>query len=189
MADCHFDFVIRLKYNVKVTLGKELRLLGNIAVSKGQKLHWSNVMYRRDCAFQLTRLVVTRPEDEEADMDPWFLASSLPRSAEAIIRLYTKRMTIEEDFRTAKSTLNWKHCRIRKVERYRQFTLFMVTTLVFSILIGLVAQRKPSLARKVVRKRKGKLDSSASLIGIRLLRCNLSVLKYIKLMGGLPNPC
>lgn len=188
LTELGFDFIIRLRYNVKVTIGENVKLLGNIAVSKGQKLEWANVMYRQDGTYKLARLVATRAAVENDDMDPWFLASSLHRSAKSIINLYTKRMIIEEDFRTAKSNLKWKYCRIRKVEHYRQFVLLMVATLVFSMLIGMAAKRKPSLAKLVVRKRKGKLDTSCTLIGIHLLRHSFKKLVYLELMGRLPSP-
>jgi hypothetical protein len=79
-------------------------------------------------------------------------------------------MLIEEDFRTAKTDLNWKHSRIRKLAHYRRFVLFMVTCLVFAMLIGASAQRKPSLISKIVRTRKGEWDCCITRIGLLLLQ-------------------
>lgn len=96
------------------------------------------------------------------------------------------RMLIEEDFRTAKTDLNWKHSRIRKLAHYRRFVLFMVTCLVFAMLIGASAQRKPSLISKIVRTRKGERDCCITRIGLLLLQTDLSKINYLSLINRLP---
>lgn len=185
-----FDFVVRLKHTVHVHINERVERLGDISVARGQIRSWSQVNYRQDAAFKLARLVITRPATEAKGkkMDPWFLGTTLPYSPERIVQLYTKRMTVEEDFRTAKSTLGWKHCRIRKLKHYRQLVLLMVAALVLGILIGLATLRKPSLVKGLIRKRKGRLDTCASQIGLRLLALDFRHLTYLALMRCLPSP-
>lgn len=184
-----FEFVARLRCNVAVTVDGKKMLVGDIPVGRGQLRHWKQVPYKSDAACVLTQLVITRPSQEKpGEMDPWFLASSLHLCPPRIVTLYAKRMIIEEDFRTAKSDLGWKHCRIRKLRHYRRFMLLMVATLVFAMLIGMAAERKPALAKAVARKRKGEFDSCVTRIGLQLLRSGFHVLNYLALVARLPNP-
>jgi len=185
LLELGFEFVIRLKYNVKVKSEGKKQLLGDIAVKRGEKLQFNHVTYREDESLILPRIIIARPTEETDGMDPWFLASSLCWSAERLTRLYAKRMIIEEDFRTAKTELNWEDCKIRKVEHYRQFTLLMVLTLVFSMLLGTVAKQKESLAKGIVKKRKGKFDSSIMRIGLRLLYIDVGNLRYLERLNRL----
>jgi transposase len=153
----------------------------------GERRLWKDVDYPERRVIKLTRLVVTcAPPKIGKDKDPWFLGSSLPWSADQLIDLYAKRMLIEEDFRTAKSDLNWKHSRIRKLSHYRRFILFMVTCLVFSMILGLSAQRKPALIAQIIRTRKGKWDSCITRIGLLLLQKDMAHINYLELMRRLP---
>jgi len=189
ISDQGFHYLIRLRTGVYVRTDDVSHRLTKDLVAPGQRLMWNNVLFREDGAIWLKRLVATcllsqTPEEK----DPWFLASSLPWQAERLIELYSKRMIIEEDFRTAKSDFHWKHCRIRTLSHYRRFLLFMVAALVFCMLIGMAAERKPSLAYKIIRCRKGKLDSCVTRIGLFLLQCDMTRLCYLKLIVRLPVP-
>jgi len=142
---------------------------------------WENVLYPDGCYVKLERLVATCAQPKFGkEKDPWFLASSLSWDADQLIALYTKRMVIEEDFRTAKMDLNWEHSRIRKLKHYRRFVLFMIASLVFSMLVGTAAvQENPSLVQKMARKRKGVWDSCVTRIGLFLLMWNMAHLSYL----------
>ncbi len=184
-----WHYIIRVKYNVYVTVKGKQFLVGDIALKHGEVKEFRSVSYRKDDVVTVTRLVVTRATAEkEKALDPWFLASSLPRSAQSIIALYSRRFTIEEDFRTMKTNLGFSDCRIRKLAHYRQFLVLVVLVLVSSFFVGLAAYQKPSLARHITRRRKGVLDTSITVVGIRLLRASLDTMIYIGKIDKIPCP-
>lgn len=187
IQDLGWHYVIRVKYNVHINTGHEQLLIGDIALKKGEVKEFRSIKYRKNSAITVRRLVATRPVIEK-NLDPWFLASSLQRGAEAVIKLYTLRFTIEEDFRTMKSNLSWKDCRIKRLEHYRQFLLLIVLALFFAFFVGMAACNKPSLAKHLVRRRKGAFDTSITVLGIRLIRFNWGSLAYIQRIDKLAYP-
>ncbi len=183
IQDLGWHYVIRVKYNVHIKL-----LIGDIALKKGEAKEFHSIKYRKNSAITVRRLVATRPVIEK-NLDPWFLVSSLQRGAEAaIIKLYTLRFTIEEDFRTTKSNLSWKDCRIKKLEHYRQFLLLIVLALFFAFFVGMAACNKPSLAKHLVKRRKGAFDTSITVLRIRLIRFNWGSLAYMQRIDKLAYP-
>jgi len=185
----HWHYVIRVKYNVNVSVGCDKFLLGDVALKHGEVKEYKSIAYRKDGVLSITRLVATRATvEKEKKYDPWFLVSSLPRQARSIIKLYSLRFTIEEDFRTMKTNIGFKDCRIRKLSHYRQFLLLVALVMVLSFFVGLAAHQKPSLARHITRRRKGTLDTSITVVGIRLLRFSLDALVYLDKIDKLPCP-
>lgn len=190
IRELDFHYVIRITNNVSVTMGKETMAVGNIALAKGEQQTFHSIKYRRDKALTIPRLVAVRPKrvPKGKKLDPWFLVSSLCRGSDAIIRLYELRFTIEEDFRTMKSNFNWGKSRIHLLEHYRQFLLLVVVAMLFAFMIGLAAHTKPSLMKGVVRRRKGKPDTSITVTGHRLLLRDLDCFAYIGKIDKLPYP-
>jgi len=88
-------------------------------------------------------------------------------------------MIIEQDFKEAKSRLDWSDSRVRKRKHYRRLTTLVLLALVFAALIGRVAGRRPTLAGKVARRRKGVWDHSCTALGLLLLRLGLDYLALI----------
>lgn len=184
-----WHYVIRVKHNVSVSVDTHTFMIGHIALKHGEVREFKSVSYRSDGIVVIPRLVAARATAaQEKKFDPWFLASSLPRQATTIVNLYSLRFTIEEDFRTMKTDLGFSDCRIRRLAHYRQFLLLMALVLVFAFLVGLAAHRKPSLARHITRRRAGKLDTSISVVGIRLLRYSFDTLAYISKIDKIPCP-
>ncbi len=187
IRDAGLHFCVRLKTGAYFWYKGCCHLLDRDMINPGERLLWQDVFYPDSRAIKLERITATCATPKAGkEKDPWFLASSLAWEADRLIDLYAKRMVIEEDFRTAKTELNWKHSRIRKLEHYRRFVLFMVACLVFSMLIGCSAQRKPSLIDKVVRRRKGKWDSCSTRIGLLLLQMDMGKINHLALMNRLP---
>ena len=69
-------------------------------------------------------------------------------------------MTIEQDFKEAKTRLEWKDCRIRKLDHYQRFTNIVMLAVAFGVLAGNVIYRRPSILRRKCRFMNGKLDKS-----------------------------
>jgi len=184
----NWHYVIRVKQNVYVSTKQGQFQIGLIQLRKGELKEFHNITYRRDGAIAIPRLVAKRPVIEKKSLDPWFLVSSLPRQGSTIVDLYALRFTIEEDFRTMKSNLGWKNSRIKKLQHYRQFLVLVVIAVLLCFFVGLAAHRKPSLTNGVVRRRKGKLDTSITVTGIRLLRLTLEKLELIRKIDKMPCP-
>jgi transposase len=164
--------------------------VGRIPLAKGELKEFRKVSYRKDKAVVVVRLIakllLITPKGKKKD--PWFLVSSLPRGGEAIVHIYEKRFTIEEDFRIMKFNFGWGDSRIKRLEHYRQFLLLVVLAMMLCLFVGLAAERKPSLAKDVVRKRKGKFDTCITIIGHRLLQVPMSNLDLIHKIDKIPYP-
>ncbi len=89
-------------------------------------------------------IVVRRRRDlpEKRD-EPWYLMTDLDGRAEALCRLYGRRMSVEERFRDHKSRRNglalW-NTRFLRVERFNPFLL--VLALAYLLLVGLGLQAR-----------------------------------------------
>jgi DDE family transposase len=83
-------------------------------------------------------------ELRQAALDPWLLATSVDdATAEQIVRMYAKRMQIEETFRDAKShRFGWSlgDVRIECVKRAATLLLLAVVALLVMLLIGMAAE-------------------------------------------------
>lgn len=84
-------------------------------------------------------------ELRQSALDPWLLATSLPDGdAEFIVRLYAKRMQIEETFRDAKNhRFGWSLGHVRLSTTQRMATLLLLAALALAVvtLIGMTAER------------------------------------------------
>ena len=58
----------------------------------------------------------------------------------------------------------------------------------FAFFVGMAACNKPSLAKHLVRRRKGAFDTSITVLGIRLIRFNWESLAYIQRIDKLAYP-
>jgi hypothetical protein len=98
--DLDFDFVIRFRGNVQVeSQSGERKRADQWFSESGQEMlvmRKVTVTTRRQA---LTSFVAVH---EPLMKEPWFLASSLPSSGHALVRLYSRRFTIEETFRDQK---------------------------------------------------------------------------------------
>ncbi len=169
-------YVIRVSSQSYLECKKYQGLLADLPVHRGVVVSYKNAIYTKRRPIPINQLVVTcstKPDQH----DPWFLATNLRYSKTTIVRLYERRMTIEEDFREAKARLDWKNCRIKKLFHYRRFVLILEIALMISVLVGTVAHRRSSLASLVSRRRKGQWDLGYTMMGLRLLENSLDYLK------------
>jgi transposase len=164
----NIPFIIRAPRTVNVRSAKYSAPLSDLHVHNGEAYSLGSVQYTRR-RLQLPNLVVARQQQPDDSTDPWFLAINLPLHAGSICRLYARRMIIEQDFREAKSHLNWSDSRIRKVEHYQRLTTIILVTLVFATLVGRIATRRPTLTTLIVRRRKGSWDHNYPALGLELL--------------------
>lgn len=174
----NISFIIRTPRTVDVSSAKYSGPLSDLHVHNGEAYSLGSVQYTRR-RLQFPNLVVARQQQPDDSPDPWFLATNLPLHAGSICRMYARRMIIEQDFREAKSHLNWSDSRIRKVEHYQRLTTILLVALVLATLVGRIAARRPTLAALVARRRKGSWDHSYTALGLELLQRSLRHLSLI----------
>lgn len=171
-------FVIRVARTSKVRGQRYSGHLHDLVVHNGECYSLGAVVFTDSHSVQLRNLVVARQEQANK-ADPWLLATNTNARATTVARLYARRMIIEQDFKEAKSRLDWGDSRVRKRTHYRRLTTLVLLALVFAALIGRVAGRRPTLAAKVARRRKSVWDHSYTALGLLLLRLGLDYLSLI----------
>ena len=141
--DLGFRYLVRIKPSVTVAGARYRGVLSRYPVHKGIAHVLRDVQYRKDA--RVTHHVVIRwrrglPKKRD---EPWYLMTDLDGRAEALCRLYGRRMSVEELFRDCKNRRNGtalRNTRIQKVERFDRFLL--VVALAYLLLVGLGLQAK-----------------------------------------------
>lgn len=188
LQELSVSYVIRVSRTVKVDSKRFSGLLSNLHLENGEGYSLGETVYRDDDPVTLTQLVAVREQQFDKEPDPWILATNLAHGAATIAKLYAKRMIIEQDFREAKSRLDWSDSRIRKVSHYRRMTTLMTVVLAFSTLVGGVVKRRPTEARKVARRRKGSWDHGVTAMGLHTLANSLAALRFLHQVKFPPQP-
>jgi len=175
------DFIIRVPMNVWVECDQHTGELGELSIRGKELYSLTNLLYHKEKRIPLKKVVVSHDDvvKDDGTIDPWFLATNRNIRPSPATGVYGKRMTIEEDFKEAKSHLGWSDCRIRKTDHYNRFTTVLILALVFSVLVGTVVHRRPTLLKKVSRMKDGKPDTSMTFAGLKLLRRGLVNLKLL----------
>lgn len=173
------DFVIRVPRTVHVQSSRFQGSLRDLVVANGECYSLRETRYTQKGTWTAPQLIVAREKQHTSGADPWLLVTSLSSGANTVSKLYARRMVIEEDFREAKSRLDWSDSRIRKLDHYRRLTTLITVALVFAALVGRVAQRRPTLAGQVARRRKDRWDHGCTAMGLALLRRDLIHLRLL----------
>ncbi|WP_158633707.1 transposase [Tautonia sociabilis] len=124
-----FRYLVRIKPQVTIACARYRGVLSKDPVHKGMAHVLREVRYRKDA--RVTHHVVIRwqPGLPSKRDEPWYLMTDLQGRAEALRRLYGRRMSVEELFRDAKNRRNGlaiRNTRITKVERFDRFLLVLV---------------------------------------------------------------
>lgn len=132
------DYVIRIKPGYHVQARRFKGSLDTLPVKPGARHFWTKVI----CGIrpEVTQNVVVfykRNLPEKRD-EPWFLATSLQGSPEQLVKLYGRRMGIEECFRDKKNVNNgWglRHMRLHTAGALDR--LLLILAIAYLILCGL----------------------------------------------------
>src|SRR5690606_11847796 len=114
--------IIRVPRTSHVLSARFKGSLSALAVANGECYSLGETRYTQKGAWIAPQLVVACEKQYASDTDPWFLVTSLSYRATTLTKLYARRMVIEEDFREAKSRLDWGDSRIRTLAHYRRLT-------------------------------------------------------------------
>jgi len=147
-------FVVRLMDDVFVELEPGLRRpLGQVALPLGRVLDLGVVPLRSDAAHRVRVIGYWAPGARE----PWWLATNRTDPAAHILKLYDRRMTVEQQFRDSKGSrfgvkLAWTQ--FRRPDVLGRIAIFVGVALLIWTLVGrLAAQRDPNL--RLICRRKG----------------------------------
>jgi len=159
-------FAVRLMSDVYVELAPGVKVpLADILLTQGQVLDLGPVPLRADGAATVRVIGYWAPGAHE----PWWVATSETCAARRVLKLYDRRMTVEELFRDAKGCrfggkLFWTQ--FRDPEALAHFLALLGVALLIWILIGIAAARRdPSL--RLRSRTKGPRQSYVT-IGVRI---------------------
>jgi len=138
-----FRYLVRIKPAVTVSGARYRGVLSKYPVHKGIAHVLRDVRYRKDARVTHHVVIRWRPGLPRRRDEPWYLMTDLDGRAEALCRLYGRRMSVEELFRDHKSRRNGmalRDTRIREAERFDRFVLILV--LAYILLVGLGLQAR-----------------------------------------------
>jgi Transposase DDE domain len=160
-------FVVRLMADVHVEITPGQRVaLDDILLTPGRLIDLGWVRLRSDGVVAVRVIGYWAPDARE----PWWLATSESGSARHILKLYDRRMTVEECFRDTKGQrfgvkLFWTH--FRDPDALSRFVMLLAVALVIWSITGYVAAAYDKSLRLVCRT-KGPRQSYVT-IGLRIV--------------------
>lgn len=159
------DFVVRLMNDVCVEVEEEVRPLSTIPLETGRTLDLGVVPLRQDGAL-LVRVIGYFAKGAR---EPWWVATSIKGHPREALKLYDRRMTVEEQFRDIKGQrfgvkLFWTQ--FRDPEALARFMMLLAVALLVWLAIGFAAAQKDK-SLLLISRRKGPRQSYVT-IGIRI---------------------
>lgn len=138
-----FRYLVRIKPAVTIACARYHGVLSRYPVRKGIAHLLRDVQYRTDARVTHHVVIRWRPDLPKKRDEPWYLMTDLEGRAEALCRLYARRMSVEELFRDHKNRRNGlalRNTRFQKIERFDRFVL--VLALAYILLVGLGLQAR-----------------------------------------------
>ena len=158
-------FVVRLMDDVCAEFEAQVMPLASIPLPRGKVVDLGVVPLRSDGAV-LVRVIGYWARDAK---EPWWVATSETSDARKALKLYDRRMTVEEQFRDLKgkrfgAKLVWTQ--FRDPEALARFMMLLAVALLIWLTTGIAAARRDKSLRMTCRK-KGPRQSYIT-IGIRI---------------------
>jgi Transposase DDE domain len=129
-----FHYVIRLARNnsMAATVDGDFKQLESHLTVKGTPVDFGDVFFTKEHRFQ-TRVVAIQ---EARQIEPWFLATNVPRSAHSIVQHYARRFDCEHAFRDWKDDHHgWKLGAIFSKSPIRLSRLLIVAAVAYLVLV------------------------------------------------------
>jgi hypothetical protein len=133
-----FDYVIRIKADYSVKAKRFKGLLCELPVVPGTRRFWGKVICGRKPEVTQNVVVYYQKNLPQKRDEPWFLATSLTGTPEQMVKLYGRRMEIEQSFRDKKNVNNgWglRHMRVKRAEALDR--LLLILSIAYMVLCGL----------------------------------------------------
>lgn len=158
-------YVIRAPGNPWIRTRRYRGILDSLTRRPRRAVRYEQVLYHKTRRVPV-HLVVTH---EEPAPEPWYLVTNVEGIRE-VVRIYRKRMWIEEGFRDAKSGLGLSHFRMPRPERIERMLILVAVVMLLSILVGLDYRcRHGNRDPQLTTKRKGR-TLSVFRLGLELIR-------------------
>lgn len=140
LNDNGIPYVIRVTGDAKVRHGRFHGALQHCGIRFGETLTWTDCLYRSRKPHVRVKLVLhwNAPRREPSY---WFLATNLPLQGRAIVRIYEKRMWIEESFRDEKWDIGLKEVSLSSADRFERLFLVVALTMLIAAWTGLKAEK------------------------------------------------
>jgi hypothetical protein len=133
-----FDYVIRIKPEYHVVAKRFSGCLDTLPVKPGVRRFWKNAICGKKPKVKQNVVIYYQKHLPERRDEPWFLATSLCGTATQIVRLYGRRMGIEQSFRDKKNVNNGWGLRHMRVHTARALDhLLLILAIAYLILCGL----------------------------------------------------
>ena len=158
-------FVVRLMDDVSAEYEGEILPLARIPLPRGKVVDLGVVPLRSDGAVTVRVIGYWARNAKE----PWWVATSERGDARKVLKLYDRRMTVEEQFRDLKgkrfgAKLGWTQ--FRDPEALARFMMLLAVALLIWLTTGMAAARKDKSLR-LTSKKKGPRQSYIT-IGVRI---------------------
>jgi hypothetical protein len=165
LQQLRLGFVIRLMTDVMVEFGGKRFLLSAYPLRRGQLVNFGVVPLRAEKPVMVRVIGYWAPKAKE----PWWLATSEKGHARQVLKLYDRRMTVEEQFRDLKgrrfgAKLSWTQ--FRNPDQLARFTMLLGVALLVWLVTGIHAASFDRTLR-LVCKYKGPRQSYVT-IGLRI---------------------
>lgn len=131
-------YLIRIKPDLTVKARRFEGNLMDLPIKPGDARFWRGAVCGKSPRVSQNLVIYYQKGLPERREEPWFLATDLSGRPEQLVKLYGKRMRIEECFRDAKSVrngLSLRQCQIKLPERLDRWLL--VLTLAYLMICGL----------------------------------------------------
>jgi hypothetical protein len=160
-------FVIRACGSVWVQYEEFSGRLDNVPRAPGCLDRWNKIAYRRKAPVVVDLVVChTEPAPE-----PWYLITNVPNKAE-VMRLYRRRMWVDESFRDHKTTLGMKHLWLAEADRIERMMLLVAIVLLVAMLVAEQYRQRHGNRNPRLTTWHRKVTLSIVRLGLELIRQN-----------------
>lgn len=156
-------FVIRVAGKVWIKIKGYQGCVNQLPLT-AKRIKWlSGVLYRKTSGVILNLLLKYKQDDS------WYLASNI-NCADAVLAIYTRRMTIEEGFRDIKDGLLFKRLRLSRADKVGKLLLAGVLAYLFALIIGSQAEHYPEIIQFIsVLPKKKKAQKLLSIFNVGII--------------------
>jgi len=176
LKELGFHFVIRVKGDACVKVGRYYGKLRDYPLSVGQCFKLRDVSYHKTKRYQMK--VVLNSARIKGKVCSWLLATNLGLSAKQIVNIYRRRFWCEESFRDQKQEFELGSVRVTKASRLENLLLALAIVVLMIAVIGIRGNKLGYEDKFCTRKSKQKVLSWVQ-IALNLLREST---KYLNLL-------
>jgi hypothetical protein len=176
LKELGFHFVIRVKGDACIELGRYCGKLRDYPLSVGQCFKLSKVTYHKTKRYEMK--VVLNSARIKGKVCSWLLATDLGLSAKQIVNIYRRRFWCEESFRDQKQEFGLESVRVTKAERLENLLVALAIALLMIAVIG-IRGNKLGYEDKFCTRKKKQVVLSWVQVALKLLREST---KYLNLL-------